>query len=373
MTKPRLRDLGITIGDLPAGPHNAITDVPGVLVGHTTVVRDEPRVTRTGVTVIQPRGDVRDNPVFAGYHALNGCGEMTGMAFVEEFGWLSSPIALTDTTQVGLVRDALIRYAVERYGKGAHYLGVVGETWGGWLNDRDGFALTDADVFAAMDGLAAGPVAEGNVGGGTAMICYDFKGGIGTSSRQVELAGEGFTVGVLVQANHGERIQLRVDGVPVGRELGAEVVPLAFASPPAADADADEASSGPTQTGSILTVIATDAPLLPLQCKRVARRGTMGLARTGSVAHTGSGDLFLVFATGNDLPFAEEQPYTLRALPDWSLDPLFDAVAEAVEEAILNALVAAETMTGFAGHRAPALPHDELQRVMARYRPGPPA
>ncbi|MEZ4767936.1 MAG: P1 family peptidase [Caldilineales bacterium] len=368
MTKPRLRDLGIVIGDLPTGPHNAITDVPGVMVGHATLVRDEPRVIRTGVTVIQPRGDVRDNPVFAGYHALNGCGEMTGMAFVEEFGWLSSPVALTDTTQVGLVRDALIHYAVERYGKGAHYLGVVGETWGGWLNDRDGFALTREDVFAAMDDAATGPVAEGNVGGGTAMICYDFKGGVGTSSRQVELAGEGFTVGVLVQANQGERNQLRVDGVPVGRELGAEIVPLAFASPPAADADG--AWSAPTQTGSILIVIATDAPLLPLQCKRVARRAAMGLARTGSVAHTGSGDLFLAFATGNDLPFPEEQPFSLRVLSDWSLDPLFDAVADAVEEAILNALVAAETMTGFAGRRAPALPHADLQRVMARYRPG---
>ncbi|MCO5243611.1 MAG: P1 family peptidase [Anaerolineae bacterium] len=368
MTKPRLRDLGIVIGDLPAGPRNAITDVPGIQVGHTTVVRDEPRVIRTGVTVIQPRGGtVRDQPVFAGYHAFNGCGEMTGMAFVEEFGWLSSPIALTDTTQVGLVHDALIQYAVERYGKGAHYLGVVGETWGGWLNDRNGFALTREDLFAAMDNAAAGPVAEGNVGGGTAMICYDFKGGIGTSSRLVELAGEAFTVGVLVQANHGERSQLRVDGVPVGRELTEKIVPLAFATPPT-DA-AEGAWSGPSQTSSIITVIATDAPLLPLQCKRVARRGVMGVARTGSVAHTGSGDLFLAFATGNDLRVEDEQPINLRALPDWSLDPLFDAVAEAVEEAILNALVAADDMTGFAGHRAPALPHDALQEVMARYRP----
>ena len=366
MTKPRLRDLGIVIGDLPAGPRNAITDVPGIQVGHTTVVRDEPRVIRTGVTVIQPRGGtVRDQPVFAGYHAFNGCGEMTGMAFVEEFGWLSSPIALTDTTQVGLVHDALIQYAVERYGKGAHYLGVVGETWGGWLNDRNGFALTREDLFAAMDNAAAGPVAEGNVGSGTAMICYDFKGGIGTSSRLVELAGEAFTVGVLVQANHGERSQLRVDGVPVGRELTEKIVPLAFATPPT-----DEGAwSGPSQTSSIITVIATDAPLLPLQCKRVARRGVMGVARTGSVAHTGSGDLFLAFATGNDLRVEDEQPINLRALPDWSLDPLFDAVAEAVEEAILNALVAADDMTGFAGHRAPALPHDALQEVMARYRP----
>lgn len=368
MTKPRLRDLGIAIGDRPTGPHNAITDVPGVLVGQTTVVRDQPRITRTGVTVIQPRrGTVRDNPVFAGYHALNGCGEMTGMAYVEEFGWLSSPIALTDTTQVGLVRDALIHYAVERYGKGAHYLGVVGETWGGWLNDRDGFAVTREDVFAAMDGATAGPVAEGNVGGGTGMICYDFKGGVGTSSRLVELAGEAFTVGVLVQANHGERKQLRVDGVPVGRELNDKIVPSAFATSPSEGADG--AWTGPSQTGSIIIVLATDAPLLPLQCKRMARRAAMGLARTGSVAHTGSGDLFLAFATGNDLPFTKEQPFHLRALPDWSLDPLFDAVAEAVEEAILNALVAAETMTGFAGHRAPALPHAELQRVMARYRP----
>ena len=372
MTKPRLRDLGIVIGDLPTGPHNAITDVPGVLVGHTTVVRDEPRITRTGVTVILPRGGgVRDNPAFAGYHALNGCGEMTGVVFVEEFGWLASPVAVTDTTQVGLVRDALIQYAVERYGKGAHYHGVVGETWGGQLNDRDGFALTREDVFAAIDSATTGPVAEGNVGGGTAMTCYEFKGGIGTSSRRIELAGEPFTVGVLVQANHGERQQLRVDGVPVGRELGADVAPLVSVSAPAADRDS--ARSVPTQTGSIIIVLATDAPLLSLQCKRLARRGAMGLARTGSVAHIGSGDLFLAFATGNDLPFADEKLYTLRALPDWSLDPLLDAAADAVEEAILNALVAAESMTGVAGHHAHALPHDELKRVMARYRPAAPS
>ena len=368
MTKPRLRDLGIVVGELPTGPHNAITDVPGVLVGYQTVIRDEPRLVRSGVTAILPRaGNVRNNPVFAGYHALNGCGEMTGIAFIEEFGWLSSPVLLTDTTQVGLVHDALIRHPLERSGKGAHYLGVVGETWGGWLSDRDSFALTDDDVFAALDSASAGPPAEGNVGGGAAMICYDFKGGTGTASRRVECAGEPFTVGALVQANHGERSQLRVDGVPVGRELSHAVVPSAFATNPSGD-DAG-AWEGPSQTSSILTIIATDAPLLPLQCQRLARRGVIGLARTGSVAHTGSGDLFLAFATGNDLPLTEEQQFSLRALPDWSLDPLLDAVAEAVEEAILNALVAAESMSGFAGHHAPLLPHDELQRVMARYRP----
>ena len=356
MTRPRLRDLGIAIGTLPTGPFNAITDVPDVWVGHTTLVHDTPRVARTGVTVVVPRaGHIHENSVFAGFHSFNGCGEMTGTAWIEELGLLMSPIALTDTTQVGLVKDALIQYALERRGKGSHFLGVVAETWGGWLNDRDAFHLTREHVFQALDGATGGPVAEGNVGGGTPMICYDFKGGIGTASRVAEAGGASYTVGVLVQANQGEREQLRVDGVPLGRQLGFDIVP----SPWEDSGDGGWSLSG---TSSLVGIIATDAPLLPIQCKRLARRAVIGMARTGAIGGTGSGDLFLAFSTGNDVPLSDEM-LTLRALPQHQLDSLFQAVVEAVEEGILNALCAAETMTGVRSRTVHALPRDALQLI----------
>ena len=354
MTRSRLRDLGITIGTYPTGPYNAITDVPGVWVGHKTLIYDEPRLARTGVTVIVPReGAIWKDHAFAGFHSFNGCGEMTGLPFIEEFGVLSSPIAITNTNQVGLAHQAIVAYGAGQHYGFAFKLPVAAETYDGWLNDIDAFHLTEAHVREALDSAAGGPVAEGNVGGGTGMICHDFKGGIGTSSRVVDDESGRYTVGALVQANHGDRALLRVDGVPVGREIGPDHTPLPWHEPP--------------KGGSIIVVMAMDAPLLPDQCKRLARRATVGLARVGSVGHNTSGDIFLAFATGNHVPAGARAPFDIKVLPH--LNPFFEAVAEVVEESILNALTAAETMTGFNGHTAHALPLDELQRVMARYRP----
>lgn len=355
MSRPRLRDLGITIGTYPTGLHNAITDVPEILVSHRTLIYDEPRVARTGVTVIVPReGAIWSDNAFAGCHAFNGCGEMTGLPFIEEFGLLTSPIAITNTNQVGTAHAAIVEYGADKHGGFAFKLPVAAETYDGWLNDIDAFHLTATHVREALESAASGPVAEGNVGGGTGMICHDFKGGIGTSSRVVEHAGGRYTIGVLVQANHGDRSLFRVDGVPVGREIGPAHTPTPWPEPP----------SG----GSIIVIIATDAPLIPTQCKRLAQRATVGLARVGSVGYNGSGDLFLAFATGNHFPAHAQAPYDLKMLPHHHLNPFFEATAEAVEEAVLNALTAAETMTGFQGHAAHALPLDELQRVMAKYR-----
>lgn len=357
MTRARLRDLGITIGTYPTGTFNAITDVPGVLAAHRTLIYDTPHVARTGVTVVTLRdGDVRKDFAFAGYFSFNGCGEMTGLLWVEESGMLGSPIALTNTAQVGLVRDAITQYAVDRFSGAGYWLPVVAETYDGWLNDMAAFPVKKQDVYEALDAVASGPVDEGSVGGGTGMICHDFKAGIGTSSRMVETPSGRFTVGALVQANYGERELLRVDGVPVGREIGPDRVPLPWTAPPLAS--------------SIIVILATDAPLLPGQCKQLARRATVGLARAGGTGHAFSGDIFLAFATGNHLPReGGDQPVTVRMMPLDQMNLLNDAAAEAVEESILNALVAAEDMTGYKGHIAYALPLDELKRVMARYRP----
>lgn len=355
MPRPRLRDLGILIGTYPTGASNAITDVPSTLVGHCTLIYDEPRVARTGVTVILPRDGAiwRDN-AFAAYHAFNGCGEMTGLPFIEEFGLLTSPIAITNTNQVGTAHEAIVRYGVDKHGGFAWKLPVSAETYDGWLNDIDAFHLTAQHVHQAIDAARGGLVAEGNVGGGTGMICYDFKGGIGTSSRVVETPHGRYTVGALVQANHGDRRLLRIDGVLVGREIGFDRTPS-----PWADRVAE---------GSIIIVVATDAPLIPTQCKRLAQRATVGLARTGGVGHNGSGDIFLAFATGNHVDASAKAPYDLKMLPHHHLNEIFEAVAEAVEESILNALCAAETMTGFKGRTAHALPLDEVKRVMDQYR-----
>jgi D-aminopeptidase len=352
----RLRDLGITIGEFPTGPHNAITDVAGTLVGHTTLIYDEPRVARTGVTIIMPRsGDVWRNPVFAAAHSFNGCGEMTGLLWIEESGQLSYPIALTSTHHVGTVHEAIVAYGQERGHTELSALAVVGETWDGWLSDMDGFHVKAEHVYAALADLSGGAVAEGNVGGGTGMICHEFKGGIGTASRVVATKSGTWTVGALVQANHGAREDFRVDGVPVGRLLGPQQVSTPWPEP--------------RNSSSILIVVGTDAPLLPFQCRRLAKRATVGFARAGGVGHNGSGDIFLAFATGNDLRDGEETAI-LRMLPNHHLNPMFAAAAEAVEEAILNAIVAAETMTGWQGRVAHALPHEELRRVMAEYGAG---
>lgn len=356
MTRARLRDLGVVIGRFPTGEHNALTDVPGVRIGHATLIEDAPHVVRTGVTVIVPgEGEVHRHAPFAGYSSFNGYGEMTGLLWVEESGLLTSPIALTNTNQVGTVSEALVALGAERFGRGAYALPVVGETYDGWLSQIDAFPLRPEHVRAALDGAAGGPVAEGNVGGGTGMICHDFKGGIGTASRRVTAAGEAFIVGALVQANHGDRALLRVDGVPVGQALGPEHTPLPW--------------SPPESEGSILIVLATDAPLLPVQCKRLARRAAVGLARTGGIGHNGSGDLFLAFATGNRVPDRAGSVVDLRMLPHTELNPLFEAAAEAVEEAILNALTAAETMTGQRGRVVHALPLEPLRDLMLRLRP----
>lgn len=352
----RLRELGIEIGRFPTGPNNAITDVSGVLVGHHTVIYDKPRTARTGVTMIVPRADaIWHDYAFAGYHAFNGNGEMTGIAWLEESGMLGSAIGLTNTFQVGVVRDTLVRYVIEQGHTEGFWLPVVAETYDGWLNDIGAFHLTREGAYQALVNAKDGPMAEGNVGGGTGMICHDFKGGIGTASRLVHHESVVYTLGVLVQSNYGDRHLLRVNGVPVGRILNHKHVPI-------------PGWRGQDRSGSIIVIIATDAPLLPGQCRRLAQRATVGLARVGGVGHNGSGDIFLAFATGNHLWAKVGLVRDLQMVPHTRLDPFFEAVAEAVEEAILNALTTADTMIGREGHVVHALPHDKLQEIMADYR-----
>ncbi len=361
----RLRNLGISIGRLPTGPYNAITDVPGVRVGHTTLIHDTPRVARTGVTMIVPRdGAIWTDHAFAGSFSFNGCGEMTGLAWVNEAGMMHTPIGITNTNAVGVVRDAIAAYPSEQAQPESVLasiasswdgsLPIAAETWDGWLNDINAFHVTKEHAYAALTAATSGLVAEGNVGGGTGMICHEFKGGIGTSSRLVDALDGHYTLGVLVQTNYGSRSLLRVDGVPVGREIGFEHVPSPWLEK--------------THDGSIIVIIATDAPLLPIQCTRLAKRATVGLARVGGIGANGSGDIFLAFATGNHLPVPTTVPYTLKMIPHDSLDIFFEAVAEAVEEAILNALTVAETLIGWKGRTAYALPLDRLQHIMKKYR-----
>jgi L-aminopeptidase/D-esterase-like protein len=356
--RPRARALGIPFEGTP-GRWNAITDVRGVEVGHTTLISGNGALVvgqgpvRTGVTAVLPRGKGLTDPVFAGGFSLNGNGEMTGMHWVEESGQLEGPLFITNTHSVGLVRDAVIAYQVQKgwLGRSSGNLWsmpVVAETFDGWLNDVNGFHVKREHVFQAWDGAASGPVPEGSVGGGTGMICYGFKGGIGTASRRLTEKQGGYTVGVLVQANHGSRRQLLVAGVPVGQHITDDAV-----------RKKDE--------GSIIIVVATDAPLLPHQTKRLARRATLGLARTGSISGNGSGDLFLAFATANPGSATKGGTRTVEMLPLERMDPLFVATEQATEEAIINALIAAETMTGVDGHRIIALPHDRLRQVLKSY------
>ena len=349
----RLRDLNITIGTLPTGPLNAITDVPGVLVGHTTIIADEPRIARTGVTMIMPHREIWQRHLFAGAYTLNGFGEMTGVHWIHEVGELASPIAITNSYSVGTVSDALFAYA-HAHGYGDSAMPLVAETWDGWLNDIAAFHVRAEHVEATFAAASAGPVAEGNVGGGTGMICHGFKGGIGTSSRVVATLSGSFTIGALVQANYGSRQHLCVDGVPVGRHIGPQVVPLPW--------------ERPCLGGSIIIVVATDAPLNPAQCRRLAQRATVGLARVGGYGHNSSGDIFVAFSTANQLDHPTAQLYSLQMLPNEQIDPLFDATVEAVEESIVNALCAATTMVGFEGHSAQALPHDLLAQIWQRQR-----
>jgi D-aminopeptidase len=365
MSSRRARDLGLGRFWGPCGPHNAITDVPGVRVGHATLIRgDGPIVAgrgpvRTGVTVILPRPEpVWRHPVFAGCHRLNGNGELTGLEWVRESGMLSTTIGLTNTHSVGVVRDALVALQAAEHAPGDDFwaLPVVGETWDGRLNDVNGQHVRAGHVRAAVEAATGGPVAEGNVGGGTGMICHGFKGGIGTASRVVGDEQGSYTVGILVQANHGRRDRFTVEGVPVGRVLGPEEVPLP---------QRGAGRSVPDGAGSIIGIIATDAPLLPHQCARLAQRAGLGIARLGAVGDHSSGDLFLAFATGNtSLPGDHSPPAepltTVTMLPDARISPLYAAVVDATEEAVLNALLAAETMTGRDGVTAHALPADRL-------------
>jgi D-aminopeptidase len=367
----RARELGIVIGSLPPGPLNAITDVTGVRVGHSTLIEGQgPLVVgrgpvRTGVTVIFPHeGNPARDPVFSECHRLNGNGELTGLEWIRECGLLSTPIGLTNTHSVGVVRDGIIAASVHDgvLDQDVWSLPVVGETWDGRLNDVNGQHVRGEHVSAALASASAGPVAEGNVGGGTGMVCHGFKGGIGTASRQVD----GCVVGVLVQANYGRRHRFRVNGLPVGEVLTGDVIPLPGIPAPASQRE-----------GSIIIVVATDAPLLPHQCRRLAQRAGLGVARTGGVGEHSSGDLFLAFATGNrGLPPGEGPagPATvaLRMVPDSRMTPLFDAVVEAVEEAILNALLAAQTMTGRDGVTVHRLDLDRLQDAIRRLQPAQP-
>jgi D-aminopeptidase len=354
--KPRARDLGIPFNGAP-GPNNAITDVAGVTVGFSTVIADLPagKAVRTGVTAILPRGrDTLDQPVFAGIFSLNGNGEMTGSHWVEESGFLEGPVLLTNTHSVGVVRDAAIAYRV-RQGKpdASGYwwsLPVVAETWDGELNDINGFHVMPEHVTQALDSARDGAVAEGNVGGGTGMICHEFKCGTGTSSRIATIAEHRYVVGALVQANYGVRSELRIAGVSVGQFL-KDVWP----GPESKD------------NGSIIIVLATDAPLLPHQLKRLARRATLGLARNGSYSGNGSGDIFIAFSTANADAAQAVTTSGLTMLGNDQLDPLFLATADAVEEAIANAMIAAETMTGSDGYKAVAIDHKALRAILKRY------
>jgi D-aminopeptidase len=377
----RARDLGIRIGLGTPGPHNAITDVAGLTVGHTTLIEgDGPLVTgrgpiRTGVTVVCPRGvEGWREPVFAGAHRLNGNGELTGLEWVRESGLLTTPVSITNTHSVGVVRDAIVAESVRRDPSNpAWSLPVVGETYDGVLNDLDGFHVRAEHVQAALAAASSGPVAEGGVGGGTGMICHEFKGGIGTASRVLPAEVGGYTVGALVQANYGQRRWLRVDGVRVGEAIPTSEVPSPW--------DAEEAlrdaarTTPPAGSGSIIVVIATDAPLLPHQCERLAQRAGLGIARVGGTGGHTSGDLFIAFATGNRLPLGygldDHQSAIgtndVRFVGDRVIDRLFEGVIESTEEANVNALVAAETMVGRDGVTAHRLPHDRLREVLAAH------
>lgn len=354
---PRARDLHIPFNGEP-GLLNAITDVPGVEVGHSTII--EGSSVRTGVTAIWPRGRYSVDPVFGGCFFLNGNGEMTGASWIEESGFVDGPILLTNTHSVGTVRDAYIRWIVENGRKpGTNVLSserfwalpVVAETYDGCLNDINGFHVRYEHVVEALETARSGSVAEGNVGSGTGMICYQFKAGIGTASRIVRQSNL-YTVGVLVQANCGKRNQLMVSGVPVGHEIQTDI-----------PAKLDQTE----ENGSIIIIVGTNAPILPHQAKRLAKRASLGLARTGSVAGNGSGDIFLAFSTANSFKSTNAELVQMTMLPNNLLNSLFEAVVEATEEAIINALVAAKTMSGINGHCVTALPLKEFVAVMKRY------
>jgi L-aminopeptidase/D-esterase-like protein len=370
----RARDLGVPFDGTP-GPLNAITDVAGVEVGYTTIIRGDGKLVvgkgpvRTGVTAVIPRGhDSLNDPVYAAVFSLNGNGEMTGTHWVEESGFLEGPVVITNTHSVGVARDAVIAWRIKHGAADASgywwSLPLVAETWDGWLNDTNGFHVKPEDVFHALDSAHGGAIEEGSVGGGTGMICYEFKGGNGTASRKIEIkepkassgqssangasAARTYTVGVFVQANFGRRALLTITGVPIGKEIPGSVYK--------------------EDTGSCIAVVATDAPLLPNQLKRLARRVSIGLARTGTISGNGSGDLFIAFSTANKNVWAADQvTHSVQTVPNDLIDPIFSGVVEATEEAVVNALVDNQTMTGAGNHRVEALPHDRLRELLKKY------
>ena len=360
-SKPRARDLGIPFDGTP-GPLNAITDVKGVEVGYTTIISGEGKLVvgkgpvRTGVTAIFPKGKEFRDRVFGAWFTLNGNGEMTGTTWLQESGYLVTPVLITNTHSVGVVRDAMIEWNVKRGGSEGHSgdfsLPVVAETYDGFLNDIDGFHVKKEHVFQALEGAKSGPIAEGNVGGGTGMIAHRFKGGTGTSSRKLDEKTGGYTVGVLVQANYGSRDLLHIAGVPVGKEI-TDLMP--------------ERSKQDDGAGSIIVVVATDAPLLPHQLKRIVTRVPLGIALVGGRGEDSSGDIFLAFSTANPEASKTTGLAQVSMLPNEQLNPLFRATVEATEEAIVNALVAAETMTGRDGNKVYALPHDRLKQILKKF------
>jgi D-aminopeptidase len=369
-SRPRARALGIPFDGTP-GPLNAITDVAGVTVGHTTLISGDGKLQvgkgpiRTGVTAIFPRGkDSMNNSTFAGWWTLNGNGEMTGTTWVEESGFLEGPVLITNTHSVGVVRDAVIQWRVKQGAPDPSgywwSTPVVAETWDGWLNDTNGFHVKPEDAFHALDTAAAGPVQEGSVGGGTGMICNGFKGGIGTSSRRFQVIGPAkstvgeYTVGVLVQCNYGTKDNLRIAGIPVGREIDA---PIPYSQTRFANED----------HGSIIVVVATDAPLISTQLKRLARRVALGLGRDGSISGNGSGDIFIAFSTANSGASADNHVVNVKMLPNDLLEPVFESTVFATEEAIVNAMIASDTMVGADNHKVIGLPHDQLQAILKKY------
>ena len=372
--KPRARDLGVPFEGTP-GRLNAITDVPGIEVGQVTLISGNgPLVVgkgpvRTGVTTIHPRGKGSQDPVFAGFATLNGNGEVTGIQWVKESGFLWGPIMLTNTLSVGLVRDATIEWTMKQgWSDWLSALPVVAENWDSPLNDIDGFHVQKRDVFAALDGAKGGPVAEGNVGAGTGTICHEFKCGIGTASRVLDPAAGGFTVGVLVQANQGARDRLSIAGVPVGQEI-TDLLPC-YSTPPAGAGDSAcvrQKGQRPPGSGSIVVVIATNAPLVAHQLDRLARHAVLAVGRVGGLGEDDSGDMFLAFSTANPGAAVDTGLARLTMLPNHRINPLFEATVQATEEAIVNAMVAAETMTGANGFRVYALPHDRLMAALKKY------
>jgi L-aminopeptidase/D-esterase-like protein len=358
--------LGVPFEGTP-GPLNAITDVKGIEVGHATLIAGQGKLqvgvgpVRTGVTAIFSRGKDSPDPVFAGWFALNGAGEMTGTTWIEESGFLEGPVMITNTHSVGVVRDTVCAWWVKRgIQQQPWVLPVVAETWDGHLNDANGFHVKEKHVLEAIASAKGGAVAEGNVGGGTGMTCFEFKGGIGTASRKLAKEQGDYTLGVLVQANFGLRKQLRIAGIPVGQEITEGTFRTSSTS-------RDRGIGRDSESGSIIVVVATDAPLLPHQLKRLVRRASLGLARVGSTAGNGSGDIFIAFSTANAGAAKKTETASLTLLPNERMNPLFEATVEATEEAIVNALIAAETMIGRDDHKVIALPHDRLKEVLQKY------